>query len=809
MSYILTADGLGKNSMQYEVGRGGYFPSSSATTETQAMLIKGACEAYRATGISGYLDKARLYADALITYFCFDTEAPGSGTWPCQWIVNGGEAFELQGPVSSVSPVYSGNIGTSVTFTSGNATISGLSRVYIAGSSDAVFNWNNVFSEIVEGTEYTILYFRDKNGAKFDADNNYLNDTDIAKAGEVQLGGAQATFSGIVKLNYSVYIATTIPFGDNFECWPMWRVLEAGEWKCAGDSIHWMYDAFTALHELDVTQTARWSASKAACLRNWETVIHLDDSAYVSKKEVDKLFDSWPLTFFKATVAGELITAPTAYLESSRDASGYVKFVLPADATRTNFNWNNESVFITGVWAVAGDALRLAIGTTADTAGEVILRDTNDNAFHCRWTWAAGSVPTSLVSIPLSYFNPSYSWGTAASPCWDEGSGIQYHVSIPLTSDGVGFGGNWATVPSITYNLTAGTMQMRSTDSTGAQAYTAMSSGLHTVTPTVPSGGHNIVNIDFMCVSAGTNTAVINTPTGVVNNTSPLHIRKVEVNLNSTAANTILIGDIQFTGAAVRETITYNDGALPFQLSSDNPATGGTMATAANFQGPYYIGYQNPCPYIGLNDYAKAEVMMNLIVASQAAYFTSTGITGPFAPVYIPNTWDGVMFAPASTFTWVGPDPNTFWGGFQYRPFAAVADFWQRCVTLGVSNGAVTKAATVTNSFLTWLDTWLTENPGETCIPTTFNVATDPVNGYDEPAMIAVALKGALFAKRAGADTAKATRVIQALYTLMVSFNITHGDMLGSFTPDPENGIFYGYWAGEMMESLALYIQIM
>jgi len=32
--------------------------------------------------------------------------------------------------------------------------------------------------------------------------------------------------------------------------------------------------------------------------------------------------------------------------------------------------------------------------------------------------------------------------------------------------------------------------------------------------------------------------------------------------------------------------------------------------------------------------------------------------------------------------------------------------------------------------------------------------------------------------------------------------------MLGSFTPDPDNGIFYGFWAGEMLEALALYKQI-
>jgi len=807
--YILTSDGLCRAAMQDEVGRGGYFPPSSGTTETQTMLIKGACEAYKATGFVGFLEGARKYANALIKYYHFETEPPTSGLWPCQWITNAGGSFKLQGPVSSVSPVYSGNVGASITFTNGTATIANLSRIYKVGSSTAVYNWNNVFSEIVSGSEYQIEYFYDEVGAKFDKDNNYLNEVTVANAGKVKLAGAQASYSGTCKVNYSIYISTTIPFGANFECWPLWRVLEPTEWKCAGDSIHWLYDAFSLLYEVDTTQTDRWGKAKAACLRNWSTCISLDASTYASKKEVGKLYDSWPLTFYRAIVSGNLVTYPSSYLNVSRDASGYVKFVLPADTNRSNFNWNNESIFITANWSVDADGLDLNIGTSAATSGEVILRDDTDHAYHCRYDWTSGSVPTTTAHIPLSWFNASYSWGTAASPCWNEGSGMQYHMSITGYSAGVGFGGNFSAVPPpITYNLTGGDVAIRVTNSAGSQATTYLSAGINTITPTAPSGGLPIYNIDFLGNSTGTNTIVVNTPAGVKDNVSGVKIRKIEINLNTTAANTILIGDVKFTGACVREEIPYNNGALPFQLSSDNPATVGTLATAANFQGPYYMGYQNPVPYIGLNDYAKAEVMMDMMIAAQTAYYTNTGISGPYAPVYLPNTWDSVMFGGEKIFTWGGPDPNTHWGGFQYRPFAAIADFWQRCILANVTNGAVTKAATATNAFLTWLDTWLTEHPGEPCIPVSFPEGADPVRTYSDPGMIATCLKGAIFAKKAGADAVKCNRVIAKLFALLVSFNITSGDMLGSFTPDPDNGVFYGFWAGEMLEALALYKQI-
>ena len=30
--------------------------------------------------------------------------------------------------------------------------------------------------------------------------------------------------------------------------------------------------------------------------------------------------------------------------------------------------------------------------------------------------------------------------------------------------------------------------------------------------------------------------------------------------------------------------------------------------------------------------------------------------------------------------------------------------------------------------------------------------------------------------------------------------------MDGSFTPDPSGGVFYGYWGGEILDALALYL---
>lgn len=243
-------------------------------------------------------------------------------------------------------------------------------------------------------------------------------------------------------------------------------------------------------------------------------------------------------------------------------------------------------------------------------------------------------------------------------------------------------------------------------------------------------------------------------------------------------------------------------GAIPFEFS--NKSSNESILPTAIFQGPYYAGYQNPLPWFFIEDYSAAANMLQFLIDAQTAYQQSTKITGPFAPVY---HYDNSMLREATknTFTWKGPDPNTLWGGFQYRPFAAVADFWQRCIAAKTNHQAVTSAEKVSTTFLTWLDIWLTDNPSETCIPSTFREGIHPSSEYQEPHIIALALKGALFCKKAGANPQKVTRVISKLYKMLISCQITMGDMAGSFSPHAKKHLFNGFWAGEIMDALALY----
>src|SRR5689334_3408020 len=115
MSYLIANDGIVKNNLQFELGRGGYLPNDSATSESQLLLIRGYARAYLATHKAAYLVQAQKFADAYIDAFC-----QGDIDNAHHWVVNGGDPLALQGPPGSI-PQFDGVVGASVSFTAGVA----------------------------------------------------------------------------------------------------------------------------------------------------------------------------------------------------------------------------------------------------------------------------------------------------------------------------------------------------------------------------------------------------------------------------------------------------------------------------------------------------------------------------------------------------------------------------------------------------------------------------------------------------------------------------------------------------------------
>jgi hypothetical protein len=292
-------------------------------------------------------------------------------------------------------------------------------------------------------------------------------------------------------------------------------------------------------------------------------------------------------------------------------------------------------------------------------------------------------------------------------------------------------------------------------------------------------------------------------------------ISKAAVSVIGTHADTITVGDVELVGTgAARDAMKYMPGAVLFQNCSQTGTFTSTSNTSAPFQGPLYVGYQSPVPYVLNGDYTKALEMLTCMRDAQLTYTdilqTRAGVTiqGPFAPVYLHPIWDCAQYVsvdnPLNQFGWAGPDPNTFWGGFQYRAFYNVADYWQRCVAGGVSNGTVPLAVTICQSFIDWLEQWLLDNPSSINIPISFYPDSAPYTNYSDTHTTANALSGAIFMKMAVGNTPQIDRVVARLYSMLLSNQQTYGDMIGCFSPDASKYVFYGYWAGEIMNAISL-----
>lgn len=260
------------------------------------------------------------------------------------------------------------------------------------------------------------------------------------------------------------------------------------------------------------------------------------------------------------------------------------------------------------------------------------------------------------------------------------------------------------------------------------------------------------------------------------------------------AAHTITLGRIrQLPNIPMR----YVPGSvIPFTSNYSN-------GVQIDWRGPYYSGYQSPWAIKQMGNEANVAGNVQFLADAQRAYSTMTGQgTGPFAPVYIPNRKDGVQYGTADSWTWSGPDPNTKWGGYQYRPLKELAYLVKTC---DGSESYYSQAVTIADNFLSWIDTqWTSGGP-----PTDF-IQGAVATTYDEPHFAGQILHAVLLMDLAKRPEGDSSGVLSSIYRSLISkaFNylsglyVSSGTMAGTFCADVENQSWFGFWHGEIMRSL-------
>lgn len=297
----------------------------------------------------------------------------------------------------------------------------------------------------------------------------------------------------------------------------------------------------------------------------------------------------------------------------------------------------------------------------------------------------------------------------------------------------------------------------------------------------------------------------------------------------------------------------YYPGAIPFTANFQ-----GNPPRLIDWRGPVYMGYQSPQVWrtfaneaLALQEQltgqtfppefremilapyeARALVNVQLLADAQAQWTAQTGIdaVGPFAPVFYFNRSDAVQYGPPDTFGWEGPDPNTKWGGYQYRPLVELAE-------LHGTGSSVAPGRAVARRFIDWLaddEVWLPIWPGSvdafndamvsivsfdagatTTIPAGLPLGppTDfpkgqPETNYFEPHMAALILRAVIYLSDSNPFNLTTTdrAVLNKCWAALRNSYTDSGLMEGTFTAGDQQADWFGFWHGEILTTLSKFL---
>ncbi|CCI88425.2 Tail protein I [Yersinia phage phiR8-01] len=291
---------------------------------------------------------------------------------------------------------------------------------------------------------------------------------------------------------------------------------------------------------------------------------------------------------------------------------------------------------------------------------------------------------------------------------------------------------------------------------------------------------------------------------------------KYGLTVKGTAAFTATVGNCMARNTLGNK-LRYTPGVVPFS----NIYLPG-QETFDGWHGMPYPGYQYPFIFCH-NDNPKTEQMLNNMTNfmwdSQDWFRRKFGILGPGASAYIWNRWDNLKYGEPDTFTMYHWGDGHAWDGYQPRAFFGAA---RACWELRKENKAVPpKLLDYARNWCTFLVDFMEEHGVN---PTLFTSdgkvpgITDDFTGH----MTGLWLGGACFMAALTKDNPipGLDKYIRMTFKeLNDNFHVVDDKpnhiMNGSWSPalrlntgdGPEsNGMFFGFWSGEILRGLGIYI---
>lgn len=268
------------------------------------------------------------------------------------------------------------------------------------------------------------------------------------------------------------------------------------------------------------------------------------------------------------------------------------------------------------------------------------------------------------------------------------------------------------------------------------------------------------------------------------------------------------------------QVVDYLDGDLfctPGTIPFSNIYTEGSQQFDG-WHGMPYPGYQYPFVWLFKNEYkSRLNNMIEFLYQSQQWFYQRFGLLGPGASAYIWNRWDNYKYGTPDTWTMYHWGSDHAWAGYQPRAYFGAARAWYELVL--EDEPVPPKLITYVENWTRYLAKTMEANGGYS--PTDFTtdgrVICDPDDFTGH--MCGLFLAGACISYLAGSKASGIENLIEMLAAeLSRNYQVTptpNHVMNGSWSPalrlntgsGPENnGMFFGFWSGEILRGLGLYM---
>lgn len=786
----LIANGLIANAYHQETGRGGYFHHNSGTSEGQFIFIYGLYMAYEQMMNGTPTQKAAGAYYRNLAEEMLDAMGDGSEIGPMlrqavpsnantitlmHWLfaakgdIPGQELiFALERPVHSTGTVR-------IPVSAGGATVFKVWAIY---PSTSTLLYDSPFSPAFDTANPTTNTRLDIADGDWRIDSSGVTIINLP-------AGAPTNINWKIVYGYST--EGMIPAGQAFEAYPNWTRIEPGYAACAPDTFRWFEQAMTKamVHDKRPGKYDKWNMLRAAMRRTAPKGQNITDLREVIE----------PLPGFDAIpVRG----APDGmYCYTDHPAA-----LGPSNGG--NMGWKGYD------WWRRNSAGRI-IGTIPANNGNLVKAEIG-RGFRDQWR-----IATSYQDADQYLYVRISDW---VVPNAAEGEHLRVYVSSTQAYD-----------PDTRWYAEIGTLPRFESSVETIEFYiprtsfrkVVSGSGADTVWGSVLPGGTWLENFGIEAAYRRAHTVRLD--------------------------NIRLVASANAAGVAGSQ-MPYFPGAMPFAINADlnrqrfvgwngSPFHGYQLAdfwwwlaTAADLAHPTLKASDLPIPdqttgaltfpitatVGGLTKPKNALLMEQQLMFlrhAQLKYNADGGPNGFFAHTFVLNTpaRESLGNPRPHSWTYTNDDPNTRWVGYQTRIVESLAELLLLTKDAPAFEDSRTLARTMINAWLGRLNViWPNLNGVSVGGKLVRGMPTDfpdprvsaPQTLYDEPHAAAHILRACVTMKAAGeTNTSLLNTLMKRCWDYLELMWVTTGEMKFTWSPDPANKQWYGFWHGDILTTLA------